>query len=282
MQDNQVKETTTNINKDKFDYKLISATKEKKGIILFIHGFCVSYTYFVCADQFPEYDVYLLNLPGHSQKNKLPNDKKVYKKALKFSNIVNYVVDFINAFDLSNVNLIGHSMGGAIASLVENKVRNKIRKIVLISPMNLTSIYRALVFLRYFFPKNMDEKMLLLTYLYYNIVNFAKDSKWNDKNKQQLEFQLENWNQMSYLGKKQMGNLNVLSSIWKAQKRIEVPMLLCLGVADGIIPFKMTKKLFSKQHKNNIEIVEFNNSAHLCFEEETDKFVSEVTKFLNK
>ena len=57
-------------------------------------------------------------------------------------------------------------MGGAVASLVENKCRERIKKLILVSPMNFASLYTGITFLTKFFPKNMDQKMKMLSCLY--------------------------------------------------------------------------------------------------------------------
>lgn len=265
----------------KYDYKVIKAKGTKKGTILFIHGYCVDYSYFVCANRFPEYDLWMVNLPGHGN-NTVSAETKVYKEQLKFANIVKYVVDFIEDMKLDDIYLIGHSMGGAVAALVQQQIKSKVKKIVLVSPMNFASIYRAFTFLTKFFPKNIEEKMMLQTYLYYNVTKYTSDDNWNKMIKNQLQFQLDNWKQMEYLGKKQMGSLSVLMKVRKAQKNINIPFLLCLGVADKIIPYNHTKKLFLKQHgkQKTFKLETFQTSAHLCFEEETDKFVQVVKDFL--
>lgn len=161
---------------NKYDYKLIPAKQNKKGTILFIHGYCVDYSYFVCADRFPNYDVWMVNLPGHGN-NTVPPDKKIYKKQLTIDNITNFVVNFINDNQLQNIILIGHSMGGAIASFVYKLIPDKIQKIILISPANFASVYAAILFLKNFFPKNMEEKMNLQKILYHDISKPQNDQK---------------------------------------------------------------------------------------------------------
>ena len=153
--------------KSKFDYKFIPAKKAKKGTILFIHGFCVDYTYFVCDKQVAEnYDYYALNLPGHGPKNKIEPIKQAMKSSFNFDYMSDYVIKFIEEMKLNNIYLMGHSMGGAIVSLVAKKIPEKIKKLVLISPMNFASLYTGITFLTKFFPKDMAGKMKLLKYLY--------------------------------------------------------------------------------------------------------------------
>jgi triacylglycerol lipase len=153
--------------KSEFDFKFIPAKKAKKGTILFIHGFCVDYTYFVCDNEVAEnYDYYALNLPGHGSKNKVEATKQAMKSSFNFDYMSDYVIKFIEEMKLDKINLIGHSMGGAIASLVAIKIPEKINKLVLISPMNYASLYTGFTFLTKFFPKDMPAKLKLLQYLY--------------------------------------------------------------------------------------------------------------------
>lgn len=153
-----------------FDYKFIPAKKEKRGTILFIHGFCVDYNYFVCDQKIAEhYDYYALNLPGHGPKNKVQPIKQAMKASFNFDYMSDYVIKFIEKMKLNKINLIGHSMGGAISSLVATKIPEKIRKLILVSPMNFASIYTGLTFLTKFFPKNMSAKLKLLKYLYKDV-----------------------------------------------------------------------------------------------------------------
>ena len=266
-----------------FDYKFIPAKKEKKGTILFIHGFCVDYKYFVCDQQVAEhYDFYALNLPGHGPKNKVQPIKQAMKSSFNFDYMSNYVIKFIEEMKLNDIYLIGHSMGGAIVSLVAIKMPAKIKKLVLVSPMNFASLYTGITFLTKFFPKNMAAKLKLLKYLYKDVSLYINNKEWMKMNEDQLKFQLDNYKQMKYLGKKVMSSLSTLSKVHKAQKQLkDESTMLMLGVCDGIVPYKQTKRNFEKHHPN-MKIVTFDNSGHLCFEEETAKFVEELYNFLAK
>jgi pimeloyl-ACP methyl ester carboxylesterase len=102
------------------------------GDLVFIHGFCVDHTYFQLpvGDKLAQhFNVYMIDLPGHGT-----NVTGVDAKDLNFDNLVNYVVEYIKSKNLKNIILVGHSMGGGIVSLVESKIRNRIKKIILVSP----------------------------------------------------------------------------------------------------------------------------------------------------
>ena len=266
-----------------FDYKVVKAKNQPaKETLLFIHGYAVDNSYWVfIEDKFPEYDLYLINLPGHGNIT-VSSDKKEMKEKLRLEYMADYVVDFINTHNLKALILVGHSMGGAVASFVENKCRDKIKKLILISPMNFASIYTGFTFLTKFFPKNKEQKMRLLSYLYKDCTPKYNDPQWMKMNEDQLNKQLEQWEQMKFLGKKEMASIITLTKVHKAQKKIKTPFMLCLGTDDGCIPYKQTKRNFLKHHYDKIHLVTFDNSGHLCFEEETDKFVKEVKDFIEK
>ena len=266
-----------------FDYKVVKAKHQPaKETILFIHGYAVDYSYFVfIEDKFPEYDLYFVNLPGHGPKLKVSNDKKEMKEKLRIEYMANYVVEFIKEMNLNNIILVGHSMGGAVVSMVENKCRERIKKLILISPMNYASLYTGITFLTKFFPKTKEQKMKLLSYLYKDFKP-KDDPDWIKMNEDQLNNQLEQWDQMKFLGKKEMASLKTLMKVHKAQKNIKIPFMLCLGTDDGCIPYKHTKRNFNKHHKDKMHLVTFDKSGHLCFEEETDKFVKEIKAFIEK
>ena len=269
--------------KKMFDYKIIKASKNpSKGKILFVHGYAVDYSYWMfIEDKFPEYDLYFVNLPGHGNL-KVSSDKKEMKKKLRLNYMADYVVDFIKQQDLKDITLIGHSMGGAVVSLVEQKCPERIKKLILVSPMNFASLYTGITFLTKFFPKNKEQKMKMLECLYKDFKPKNDDPDWVKMNEEQLKNQIEQYKQMKFLGKKEMANIKTLMTVHKAQKNIKIPFMLCLGIDDGCISYKHTKRNFLKHHKDKIHLVTFTNSGHLCFEEETDKFVKEVKKFINQ
>jgi pimeloyl-ACP methyl ester carboxylesterase len=132
------------------------------GNIVFIHGYCVDHQYFIIRDELTKYfNYYSIDLPGHGV-----NDKGVESKDLKLDNFADYVIDYIKTKKLTNVILMGHSMGGAVVSLVASKAPELITKLVLLCPLNFASIFMGIPALYAFFPKNMKQKMRLMRVLY--------------------------------------------------------------------------------------------------------------------
>jgi pimeloyl-ACP methyl ester carboxylesterase len=132
------------------------------GNLLFIHGFCVDHTYFTAANKLSEhFDVYMIDLPGHGT-----NNDNITPKDLKLNKMAQYIVDYINFKKLDNIYLMGHSMGGALVSLVERLIPTKIKKLILVCPANPAAIHAGLKSFYIFYPKNMEQKTRLLRCLY--------------------------------------------------------------------------------------------------------------------
>ena len=182
-----------------------------------------------------------------------------------------YVINFMVEHSLKNIYLIGHSMGGCIASIVASKRPDLIKKLILISPMNFACIYKAFCFLFNFFPKSNSGHEKLLSLVYKDI---------NSKNKLfLLPGKENNSKQMNYLGHKIMMSPRWFLMMHSYQKKITTPTLLCLGRYDKIIPYKKTIKNFSR-HLSNLTIATFYNSSHMCFFEEEKLFFQTLKNFL--
>lgn len=180
-----------------------SLLKRRKKVHFIYPWFLCNYKYFVCDQQVAEhYDFYALNLPGHGPKNKVQPIKQAMKSSFNFDYMFDYIIKFIEKMKLNDIYLIGHSMGGAIVSLVAIKMPAEIKKLVLVSPMNFASLYTGITFLTKFFPKNMAAKLKLLKYLYKDVSLYINNKEWMKLNEDQLKFQLDNYKQMKYLGKK--------------------------------------------------------------------------------
>jgi triacylglycerol lipase len=133
-------------------------TKECLGDLLFIHGFCVEHSYFVAASELSKhFNIYMIDLPGHGT-----NVADVTAKDLKLNKIADYIINYIEFKKLNNFYLMGHSMGGGLASLVASKIPEKIKKLFLICPANPAAIHAGLKAFYIFYPKNMKQKDRLL------------------------------------------------------------------------------------------------------------------------
>jgi pimeloyl-ACP methyl ester carboxylesterase len=160
------------------------------GDLLFIHGFCVEHGYFTASRELAKYfNVYMIDLPGHGS-----NTEGVTPEDLKTKKLADYIVSYIEFKKLNNFYLMGHSMGGALVSIVANIIPNKIKKLFLLCPANPAAMHAGLKNLYIFYPRNMKQKNRLLKCLYApeNLSKFLQNPLWVELSKKQLEFQLAN------------------------------------------------------------------------------------------
>jgi triacylglycerol lipase len=155
------------------EFHIPCKNKEKcLGDLLFIHGFCVEHSYFTIANELSKhFNIFMIDLPGHGT-----NAEGVTHKDLKTDKLADHIISYINHKKLNNFYLMGHSMGGGLASLVANKIPEKIRKLFLICPANPAAIHAGFKAFYIFYPKNMTQKNRLLKCLYAP-QNFEKFSK---------------------------------------------------------------------------------------------------------
>jgi pyruvate dehydrogenase E2 component (dihydrolipoamide acetyltransferase) len=74
--------------------------------------------------------VYALDLPGHGGSTKSIGDPGL-------NSLADAAQQFLEALGLRDVNLVGHSMGGAVAAIVALRGRGLVRSLTLISPLGL-------------------------------------------------------------------------------------------------------------------------------------------------
>lgn len=99
--------------------------------VLFIHGFSANYyenEYFInTLQRYPELDVYTFTLPGHE--TPVMRKVKYHSWIERSEEELKKLID-----DYATIYLVGHSMGGVIASYLASKYPKKVKKLVLIAP----------------------------------------------------------------------------------------------------------------------------------------------------
>lgn len=172
----------------KFKEKIIKCKEPNQclGDLLFIHGFCVDYSYMLAAKELAKhFNVYMINLPGHGD-----NADHVKTEDMTVYRYCDYVIQYVEERKLNNFYLMGHSMGGAVVSLVENQLKNRIKGLILVAPHNVAVLFMGLRGLSVFYVKNMHQKYRLLDYLYKEYRHYLDDPDWVKMNENQLKFQL--------------------------------------------------------------------------------------------
>ncbi len=102
--------------------------------LIFIHGWSSNKHKLDCIKQMvmeKGYEYISFDLPLHGEYK-----ATAYDKELTFDDLADYAIDYINKLEYDEVILIAHSMGGAIVLLNYQRIKLKIKKIILLDPLN--------------------------------------------------------------------------------------------------------------------------------------------------
>ncbi len=147
-------------------YHYQKASGKRKGTILFLHGYAVQsdyHNYF--SDKLTDYDYLAVEHAGHGI-TPLASKKDLHPKAYAKA-----VCALIEKLDLHDIYLMGHSMGGGIALMVANMMPERIKKMVIVTPMNSKGTTRVFDFLFKFQPKNLQQIDTFYDILMYDYAN---------------------------------------------------------------------------------------------------------------
>lgn len=264
------------LNKEYFPYfQYQKATVEKsKGTIFFIHGYAVNSDYHNdFSDQLTNYDYYAVELPGHGISPRSNNQP--------FSpfGFAHDIAKLINDLDLKDLIVIGHSMGGGIAVMLSHLIENRIKKLILVTPMNSKGTKNLINFLFRFNPQN--EKQLDKFYsIIMNMNNQVTLNKITPEERKRLINRYIKYKKTFKELKWKMFSLNNLLKMQKYEKHINIDTLLIVGKYDRCIHFKSTLKNFKKK-KPNIKTYFFNKSGHVPFFEQPQEYYEVIMKFIN-
>lgn len=253
-------------------YSFQKSIKPSKGIIFFIHGFAVNSNYHErFYKMIDDYDYYAIEHAGHG----ITPLKS--KKQLSPYSYACEVAQLIIDLNLNNIILMGHSMGGGIAMMVYHMIPDRIKKLILITPMNLFGTVNLFSFLFKFNPKS-----------YKQIPNFYKNIMFDyEKNKDKISPQeIDNLIDMQIKYKKnfnilkrKMISLSNANNMRKNEKNIKVDTLLLVGKGDGCINYKNTLKNLTSKNPN-FKFHCFQQSGHIPFVEQTKEYFDIIKKFI--
>lgn len=258
--------------------------ENKKGTIIFVHGFSSSYflhSGFFIFNDFDEYDYFAMNFSGHEIDNLNKTNKK--KTKLNQYDIYKYVdelIQMIEKFNFKNIILIGHSMGGGISLLVNQRIPNRVKKMILISPINPT-IFLSTIGVKYLFNtiNNMTHKIKEIEI----DSKYLNNIKFNNLINEYLNYEIERFLYMKrkylFLGARLL-SIKLYQTLNNLYLNVNKPTLVILGENDKVIPYKHFQKYLKKINNKNISIQVIENSRHICFVEQFDKYNNMVWDFI--
>lgn len=222
--------------------------------ILIIHGFAGG-TYdqeylanFLELER--KFDVYTFTLPGHDEID-YNITKEDWIKATE-----NHIEMLINN-NYKNIYVIGHSMGGILATHVANKYK-EVKKLVLLAPafkylaLNENGEFSLIEGLK----KTPD---IIKTYSKEAVISRA------------LKVPIKAVNEF----------INLVKENEKAPENIKIPTLIIQGLNDRVVPIESSKYVYNLIEEKNKKILFFDNTNHDLFNSDKRKEISnEIKKFL--
>ena len=260
-----------------------SKSKNKLGTILFIHGFTSSnMLHFYFQENFNAnlgYDYLAINLPGHQFHNNSNNIKDY-----DFQKYIDYVYKYIINENLDNLILIGHSMGGGIAMFLSEKIKERIKKIILVSAIN-SSIFKSKVgisFLNSVNNNNSKGIKKLEFFKYHNELNNNDEySTMNEYIKFEIHRFFNNKKRYMYLGAQLLDPI-LYFKLDKIYKKNKIPTLFLIGKYDKVIPYNSTIKYLRQLKNSHLTIKTIDNASHVSFIDNFKEYDEYLWWFINR
>jgi pimeloyl-ACP methyl ester carboxylesterase len=245
---------------------IISGPKTGEPLILF-HGTDASATmWYPNVKEFSkQYRVYAIDFPLEAGKSVSNCIKLTNKQSAVFYN------EIFKHFQMENINLLGVSRGGWMATYLALQPNNIIKKIILLSPAqtfggvaNLGKVLTGINLKMFPSPKSTDK--------FFDAFSYHPD-KINSVFKNQLYLAYKYGNSKPRL-------LNMMPFSKKELKSLKIPVLILIGDHDIV----NNEKIFVKAHKfiPNVETAVIKDAGHFMSIDQSEIINKKVVEFLNK
>ena len=268
---------------DRYKTYHIDVNSSSEKVIILVHGLGGSATNWIPV--IPELEqagfrVLALDLKGSGLSEKKIGEDFSHKAQVEFLN------SFVEQLELESFTLVGHSMGGNIATMYVQKYPKKVERLVLVSP--------AIVEIRNFDPvranalKALDfpvikeyVRVFLKTFFTEERIKAFFESAMYDPEKASVAEPLfvnptrfAGW---EYVAIKMTASTNE-NILERPLLEIKIPVLIVWGEKDPWIPMSEGKYLQQKFINNEFVILE--NVGHLPMFEDAERFSEVLTNFL--
>lgn len=257
-----------------------------KNILLFIHGLGsylkawdrnipVLKNYFRCI---------AIDLPGYGK-----SSKHIHNGSVSF--YVEIIYEFISKLNLQNVSLVGHSMGGQIASAYTIKHPEQINKLILVAPAGFETfngdeveLIKKIISPEIIFRTSDDQ--IRLNYKF-NFFQMPKEAEDMISDRIAIKDDEDFYKHCTVVSNSLFGLLN--APVFNRLKEIEIPTLILFGKDDLLIPNKSLHQtspeeiaqIGASQIKNSKGIL-LEECGHFLQYEKPDEFNSQMIPFINK
>lgn len=220
--------------------------------VLIIHGFSGgTYEHEQLSFHLQRYntlDVYTFTLPGHDMSS---------LKSVKYTEWLESAeekVKLLMKYGYKNIYLVGHSMGGVIATYLSTKYRS-IKKLVLLAPAFS------------YFSSNVDSS---LGEKVKGGINALKKNEPGEIINKVLSVPLT-----------AVGEFVEFIDEYKGiYKKINIPVLVLHGKEDSVVPVESSMEAYDHINVDDKKLVLLEDTTHLIFKKENKIALNEISKFL--
>lgn len=248
---------------------------ENRPPLLLIHGVAATlYTFNSLIPLLKEhFSIINIDLPGFGRSEK--STTFIYS----FQNYAEIISACIDYFNLENVNIVGHSMGGQIALYTTKMIPEKINKLVLVSSSGyLKRAHKAIIFCTYlpffgYYVKHQVHKQEVKDVLK-NV--FYDHSLITENHVREFGKPLEEkgfYSSLMRLLRYREGDLNS-----EDLKAIEKPILLLWGKEDRVVSYRIGERL--ADDLPNAKLITYDKAGHLLTEERPHEVFNAISKFI--
>ncbi|WP_368504200.1 alpha/beta fold hydrolase [Alkalihalophilus sp. As8PL] len=256
-------------------YERYFARKEKRGTLVFIHGFVSSSYSFRYLIPFvtKHYEVLCMDLPGFGRSGKQG------KFCYSFQSYADLVISLIELLQLKNVTVVGHSMGGQVALYTARTKPSLISSIILLSSSGyLKRVKRRFIYASYFpFAKRAMRWWIAkrnVKQMFTQVVHDKKAITQEAIDEYSLPLADPHFcDGLVGLMRTREGDLGR-----EELQRITQPCLILWGDEDRIIPERIGRRL--AQDLPHAEFFCFTKTGHLLSEERPKDVARKILAFL--
>ncbi|MBI2011578.1 alpha/beta hydrolase [Candidatus Daviesbacteria bacterium] len=243
-----------NLNGESVYYQKIGKGKD----LILLHGWKQDVsTWYPVIDLLKEdFVLWLIDLPGFGRSD-------LSKKALTPRDYSEIIFNFLKKNNLKKVDLLGHSLGGAIAIKIATDHPEVVNRLILEAPSGIRE------------TKSLKKKVF---FVLSKIFNLVVPNLLNLK--QTLRYKFYKSINSDYLGANELKGtlINILNEdISNELKKISIDTLIIAGEKDGEIPLSVFKKMYKQIPNSRLEI--FEDVGHFPHLESKERFTNYVKDF---
>jgi len=250
-----------------------------KNIIVLLHGFPGNHAGLVdMAKNFNDYRIIIPDLPACGQSEPLEGKHNL-------ENYSRWLNSFLEALSINQVSIIGHSFGSRVGLVFSSEYKNKVERLVLITPVvKVEGMIAQFVSVEYKIAEMLPEylqKAWLQNKVHYKVGDMIIYKTSSPKRRQQL---IARRNEEIKNLKPQI-NIELFSEFYKYSlvslgKKVKTKSLIIAGKEDEIAPLASIQKLADQLE--DVKFVVMENSGHIVVGEEPTKTANIIKRWFSE